>query len=88
MAKRAGVLNVDRWLDTVTPRQFDEWVAFDKLEPDEMVRQRDILTRGLVCLANSWGADLKMSDIDVHYEEPNPEEVSPAELERRMKERY
>ena len=82
------MLDVDRWLDTITPRQFDEWVAYDRLEPDKMDRQREILTRGLVYLCNSWGGEVAMIDIDPYYEEPSPEEVSPAEAAKRLKAAY
>ena len=82
------MLNVDRWLDTVTPEQFDEWVAFDRLEPNKMDRQREILTRGLICLCNAWGAKLEFSDIDPDYEQPQAQESSHVQAFRRAKESY
>ena len=30
---RCGIVDVDSWLDSVTPQQFDEFLAMESLEP-------------------------------------------------------
>lgn len=82
-------MDVDRLLDTVTPQEFDEWIAYTQLEPDKIDRLRTIITTGFLALCNSWGYKLKPSDIDpILKDEEQAEEVTPAEAIRRMKEVY
>jgi len=88
LAESVGVLDVNRLFDTITAKQFDEWEAYKRIEPDKLDRLREIITRGLQCLCNSWGAKLEMKDLDPWHEDPEPESLSPAEVERRMKEVY
>ena len=74
-------------LDTVTPRQFDEWVAYERLEPDKLDRLREILLRGLTYLCNAWSTGkVEFKDLDPWYDDPKaePEFVSPEEAARRM----
>jgi len=75
-------------LDTVTPKQFDEWIAYKSLEPDKLDRLRVILLRGFECLCNAWGAKIGAKDLDPFYEEQEAEEVTPAEAAKRMKAAY
>lgn len=58
------MLNVDRLLDSLEPRQFDEWIAYWSIEPDERQRIREILKRGFAMLANCWGAKITPDDLD------------------------
>ncbi len=83
-------MDVDRWLDTITAKQFDEWVAYAQLEPNRDDRLLEALTRGLVCLCNSWGSNLKMSDLDPYYEEQKEQavELTPQQMFDRMKAYY
>ncbi len=72
-------------VDTVTPQQFDEWVAYKQLEPDKLDRLREILLRGLAFLCNVWSdKKVEFKDLDPWYEDPEPEFVSPQEAVRRM----
>ncbi len=74
-------------LDTVTPRQFDEWVAYKRLEPDKLDRLRELVLRGLTFLCNVWSdGKVELKDLDPDYEDPQaePEFVSPQETVRRM----
>jgi hypothetical protein len=49
------VLDVDRWLDMIEPRQFDEWMAYEQLEGDPDERLREILRNGLAAIATACG---------------------------------
>ena len=55
---------MDRWLDTVTPQQFDQWVAFDSIEVDPVDRIRRILIAGFLGLLGAWGCKLEPEDLD------------------------
>ena len=44
-------------LDEMTPRQFDEWMAADAIEPIGQVWTIEVLKLGLATLANLWVAD-------------------------------
>jgi len=89
LAEQAGRLDVDALLDTVTPQEFDEWVAYKKLEPDKLDRLRTIITTGLLALCNSWDCKMKPKDLDpILKDEEQAEEVTPEEAIRRMKEVY
>jgi hypothetical protein len=64
-------------LAAVSPEQFDEWVAFDKIEPDPLEKIRVILKYGLSALTQ--GLPVKPNDLDpVHVEAaPAVNNVSP-----------
>lgn len=51
-------------LDRMTPRQFDEWIAFRRIEPDPDERLRVIVTTGFLALCHAWGVDLEPEDFD------------------------
>ena len=70
------MLNVDRLLDSVEPRQFDEWLAYWSLEPDERQRIREILKRGFALLANCWGAKITPDDLDPVAKQQEPAKLS------------
>jgi len=53
---------VDTYLARFTPEQFDEEVAFDRIEPDPLERMRIILKYGLPAIAN--GLAVKPNDLD------------------------
>lgn len=55
---------MDAMLDRMTPQQFDEWVAFRRIEPDPDDRLRVIVTTGLLALCKAWGTDLEPKDLD------------------------
>ncbi len=88
MAERLGWLDVNAMLDTVTPRQFDEWVACKKLEPDKLDRLRVILLRGLECLCNARGAKITGKDLDPYYEDEEVVETTPEQAAKMMREAY
>jgi len=51
-------------LDTITPQQFNEWIAFEEIEPDQTDRMRTIITTGFLALAASWGMEIEPKDLD------------------------
>lgn len=72
------MLNVDAWLDTIEPWQFDEWMAYHAfIEPDEMERIREILKLGF---ASQSLAKIKPSDLDP-WDKSGEVEMDNAELE-------
>jgi hypothetical protein len=84
MAARAGILDVDRWLQTITPETFDKWIAFYRLEPDPDERLREIVKTGFIMLARSWGAeDVKPDDLD-RWAEQKTDLVTPREAAELM----
>ena len=64
------MLNVDKWLDTIEPRQFDEWLAFRRLEPDPDERLREILKMGLASLLHAWGVKIEPHMLDPVSQKP------------------
>ena len=67
----AGRLDVDRLMDELTPEEFDQWLAYRQIEPDPADRLIEIVKRGLFLLCNSWGARVKLEELDPGHVEPN-----------------
>ena len=70
---------MDRWLDTVTPQQFDEWVAFDSIEVDQVDRIRRVLISGFIGLLGSWGCKVEPEDLDPQMRVDNTRNATPQE---------
>jgi hypothetical protein len=64
LAKGSGILDVERWLDTIPPEIFNRWVAYDNVEKDPLLRIAEILKLGFATLANNWGANVKPENFD------------------------
>lgn len=73
MAAASGRLDVDAMLDQIEPRQFDEWVAWRRLNPDPVERIATILKLGLAASANAWGAAIEPDQLDPLN--PTPDEA-------------
>lgn len=75
------MLNVDAWLDTIEPWQFDEWVAFRRIEPDPDQWLRSILKLGFagVCAVCGFGAQIDPEDFDPCSKKLEPIDVTPAQ---------
>jgi len=58
----------------MTPREFDEWMAFRQLEPDPEDRRAEILKRGFAMLAASFSGQ----SIDPNILDPKPHEEQTA----------
>jgi hypothetical protein len=69
-------LDVDRMLDEVSAEQFDEWLAFDRIEPDPLDRIREILKLGFSVLAAGHGARISPAEFDP-VKPPEPAAVTP-----------
>ena len=74
-------------LDALSPQQFDEWVAFRRIEPDPADRLRVILTTGLLALCQSWGVEITPKDLDPMLEEQE-QEVTPEQAAAMMRLAY
>lgn len=88
LASQAGVLNVDAWLGTIEPSQFDEWVAFRQLEHDPDERLREILIRGLSGLMHAWGAEIDPCELDPWAEEEPPQNATPNQAVAQLRNAY
>ena len=75
-------------LDTVSPKQFDEWVAFDQLEPPPIDRLIAIVRTGLVALCQAWGVALTPNDLDPWLKEIESQEVKPDQAYNMLKIAY
>lgn len=79
-------------LDGVTPKQFDEVVAFDRLEPDPDDRLREILLRGLLALCSAAGMECTRKQLDPYDEtesaEDEPQDVTPEQAEAMFRTAY
>jgi hypothetical protein len=64
------VWNVDGMLDGMTPEQFDEWIAFRRIEPDPEERLREIVKLGFSALCAAWGSKLELEMLDPWAKEP------------------
>ena len=74
-------------LDALSPQQFDEWIAFRRIEPDPADRLRVILTTGLLALCQSWGVEITPKDLDPMLEEQE-QEVTPEQAAAMMRLAY
>lgn len=74
----------------MTPQEFDEWIAFRRIEPDPDERLRVIVTRGLHGLCRAWGMELEPEDLDPALkDEPKPsEEMTPDQAAAAMRMTY
>ena len=65
MAERiAKSLDVDAVHDSLTPRQFDEWVAYYMIEKDPWDRIAEILVNGFMVLVAAQGGEIDPEDLD------------------------
>ncbi len=79
-------------LDRLTPGQFDEWLAYDEIEPAPLQRIITILGLGFAALSNAWGNKLGPEYFDPHLAKladeqgggRKAEEVSPNQGARMM----
>jgi len=51
-------------LDSLTPEQFDEWLAYRELEPDPVERIVRVLCLGFAALCGAWGGKIEPSYFD------------------------
>ncbi len=51
-------------LASVSPQQFDEWLAYERLEPEPVGRLIEVTKRGLALLAAVQGAKIDPEDLD------------------------
>lgn len=69
---------MDGMLDRIEPRQLDEWIAYFRLEPDELCRIREVLVQGLTALCIANGMKIEPEHIDpARAEDKKPQYVSP-----------
>ena len=85
MARNAGRLDVDRMLASVTPEQFDEWVAMDSIERDPLERIREVLKIGFCTLAAANGMKTTPDQLDPVKPERDADEVTPAQAAAAVK---
>lgn len=65
------MVDVDGMVEGLSPRAFDEWLAYRQIVPDPMDRLIEVCKRGFVILANAWGAKVKPNELDpMEFEEP------------------
>jgi len=48
----------------MTPRQFAEWIAYRRLEPDALETIIEVLKLGFTALVNCWGGKLEPDNFD------------------------
>jgi hypothetical protein len=53
---------VEAMLDGMSPEEFNEWVAYRRLEPDPLIRILCVLKAGLAAIANHASFDPEDSD--------------------------
>jgi len=66
-------------LDAMEPGEFDEWLAYRKIEPDPLDRLFIILQLGFCILANAWGAKIEPHDIDPFLKQASGASSKPGE---------
>ncbi len=57
-------LNVDRVLDSIEPKDMDEWIAFDQIEPELMETLIGVVKRGFAAVMSAWGGEFKPDRFD------------------------
>lgn len=84
---RGGHIDVDRILNEIEPRQFDELVAFRKIEPDPDDRLLGVVRRGFQAVLSTMGCEVELKDLDPWYEDPS-EETDQDGVVRLLRTRY
>jgi hypothetical protein len=88
LAARGGRLDIERQLDGLSPREFDEWVAFRRIEPDPDDRLREIVKLGFAALCRAWGMEISPHDLDPWAEDEAAELVSPNQAAATFRQHY
>lgn len=70
-------------LDGLIPGEFDEWLAYREIEPDQLDRIITILRLGFTYLCNAWEMKIEPHHVDPYLEQEDGQkrggvsEVSP-----------
>lgn len=75
-------MDVDGLLETVTPGQFDEWLAYRKIEPDWIEILLETLRLGFASICCASGLKCEPADFDVHRKKSDSRsEANPVQIE-------
>ena len=86
-----GRVDVDAMCDKMSSRQFDEWNAFRRIEPDvanRLDRLCVILRTGLLALCHVQGIELTPEDLDPAMEKATGNYLGPAQTEAAIRAAY
>lgn len=67
-------------LDEIEPREFNEWLAAEIVEPDPVCVLIEVMKLGFTAMCNGWGGTFKPSDFDPtasEEERGGPQDTSP-----------
>jgi hypothetical protein len=62
---------------SMTPDDFNRWLAFRQLCPDKMERLIHVCKIGFTLLANAWGAKIDPCDLDPQREDEREHDATP-----------
>jgi hypothetical protein len=66
---------VRRVLDSLTPSDMDEWVAFEEIEPDPMETLIEVVKLGFSTVMAAWGAEIAPDYFDPRKQDKQGGEV-------------
>jgi hypothetical protein len=75
-------------LADVSPREFDELIAFRRIEPDPDERQRQILKLGFAAVCSALGRDISPEVFDPWDESQSAAAVGPAQAAAAVRSRF
>lgn len=77
-----GRLDWENLLQTLTPEQFDEWIAYLAVEGDPFIRVVEVLKLGLCATASAFGGKLGLEHLDPWHEtQPAGEAATAGDLD-------
>lgn len=75
-------------LDSISPEQFDEWIAYRSIELDPVDRIIETLKLGFCALCRTWGAKVEPKDFSLDGEDEQGQTVSPRQASSMMRQHY
>lgn len=75
-------------LADVDPRDFDEWVAFRRIEPDPDERLREILKLGISAICGALGHEVSPETVDPWNDAKSDALAGPGQAAAAMKQRF
>lgn len=88
---RLGIADVDSWLDTISPEQWNEFMALESLEPSNAWEHTGTVAAAAANAAVAWGGEpRKPSDFMPTYRRPSEPDnrTDPNAWEAALRSRY
>lgn len=77
-------MSVDRVLDSIEPKDMDEWIAFERIEPDLMETLIGVVKLGFMAVMGAWGAECTPDSFDPRKQKKKEEEIVDASPDQQV----